>query len=741
MKLLRYIILCFLFIYPYLCKGDVYFPDGKTPTEPLKSKYGDSLKAVVLASNPFFLSRPDETSEKLRFPPYYLEVLSVFTKSNNSKFYLVQKSTGEWGWMKNSEILTSRICMRSLNEKNPAYLKVFIKNNWLDNIDSIPYLDGPGSNYFVKGNINIFKVFYAFKRSNNYVFIGRQPQWRVERSDITLKGWIKEKNCILWDNQVAVYFDKTTLLNRKPVLIFKEKKDLVEYLQTGNENNVVGREDPKITWELPPEMTRFPVIMDDDEYVKIAWIGEVEKNRDEISLSENKSFEYKSLEYKSLVHITKKIDLLFLIDATKSMEKYFKPVSDGIINFINTLDKKQQKRFRFGFGVYRDLEDKDRAFQLISKFGDHNVTTKIEQESYNTSSTDKDYPEDVFEGIYKGVEQINWGEGHTKAVVTIGDHGNHIPAKTETDEKKVAKLLKKKHVAFYAINVPFHYSDPSFRPRSEIFNIQFQKQMQTILSKNDFNGKIKNISSTNQNELMETSNIISEFLEDIFVFSTNISNSLREFSGKDITINNLKDRYGVRVTKYLIDLMRVYNLKSEEFKTFNQICAEGWVSKKTNIGINQLSAYCLIDKMSIDVLVGLLARIDNAIWESPKNISYLIKEACENATGDPILEHEELSEYLQRIFFIPYKEISKVFKHKLKDFQGKMEEADFRKKFMKHLNKKYRQLHFIQENKIGDLEWDEKELTWIETATEEKNWWFQASSGVRYCWLPFEYLP
>ena len=739
-KVFIYFSLIFLILVLKVLAEEVYFPDNTKPQTPLINQLGIEMQPVVIVSSPSFISRPHKFRGKpLPKPPDYLEIVTAFGNTSDKDFYLVKRSNGDWGWMKESEILVSPICLRARNKKNPAYMKVVVKNNWRLNkgiIEEIPFRSGPGDQYPIKGKITIFQIRYAFKSSKDprYIFVGDKHQWRSEAPGACLKGWIKRDHCILWESQIGVYFDKKNL-KREPILIFHEQKHLLDYLNTGNRKKVIAYEDPAVLQDLTPDTTRFPILDNTKKMLRIAFVGDA---RDlETGESVTREFIDKNRgNINRVKYMTKKVELIFLMDATKSMGPYFEPVATGINNFLDSLSGSQRKRFRFGFAVYRDHDDGDKAFQMICNLGDRDLQSKIIATSKKTFSKDTDYPEAVFEGIYKAVDQTEWTPDVTRAIVVIGDHGNHKPPKTKIGIKDVYGLLKDKRVALYALNV---------RLRSNTMKHcrQFQNQMNEILDNINQNGITGLIKSNSHNELDQTTQTTTKFLHDSFVFSSKVSEGFQDMSEKGATKEDITRKYGIRVLNYMLDIMKKYNWTEQNIHIakFNQFCAEGWVLKKSKTNFDQFKSYALISRFKFDMLLGLLARIQNSIINTHQDMGNMIKNACEVATGDRMLTNETLSNYIQRIFYIPYREVSQILQLTPEQLQDKMQNNRFKVNFLKNLGEKYERLHFVQENKTGNLVWDPGNWKFKSKNTESHEWWFITSSGEKYCWLPFEYLP
>jgi len=754
MKILKRENIALLFIsiamLPWTCDtfaGNVNFLGAK-PQRPLTNPETQSAwKAVVIIEKANFSAEPG-SSEKISDPPEYKEVVTLYKHTDDKRYYLVKRDSGIFGWMKETDILIDMYCLKSPDSDNPAYLKVVVKNNWRLKkglIEEIPFRSGPGEHYPIIGKVNIFKIRYAFKGDVNrkYLFVGSRHMWQGDDAATCLKGWINIKYCITWDSQVAVFYKKSNIHERTPVLTFKTQKDLRSYMESGNDKRIpptaISVEDTSVRRELDADTTRFPVTDNHDNYLEISFVG------DSIDKETGKTYTRRHIDQmrgtaNRAIHDIKNIDLMFVLDATKSMGKYFKPVAEGINNFIDDLSDKDKKRFKIGFAVYRDHKDGDNSFELVCDIGNYDnsnhLKSKLTEYASRTYSKDYDYPEAVFEGIYRAVQKVSWRNDSSRALVVIGDHGNHMPPKTSIDLDRVLSVVKKNRIIFYALNV-------NLRNKTKRFSNQFQTQMNRIIDLNKQMGKIQIISSGNTDEIESTMWSTSKFLEDIFNISTDTSSGFREISQEGKSIENVRAKYGVIVTNYMLQLMaeKGVSIKDIRMSKFNQFCVKGWVSKSAINGSIQFDSFFLINRQKFDVLVGTLAKLLSTVNTHGKLVQGVIKKACKSTTGDEMRKNEKISEYIQRIFWIPYRELSPSLQYSPDVLQNKLGNDSFKKTFLQNLSKKYEYLHLIQENKIGKLKWKKSYSRFEAIKPLPKEWWFVTSSGVRFCWVPFEYLP
>ena len=585
------LVLIVLLILPFnSIAQQVKFLGKDKPVKPLINIRGGIMNVAVIVPNPIFKSEPSKRSDDLPEPPEFLDTLIAYEQTNDKRFYLVKKKhKDQWGWMSCDEILDSPVCLRSENPKNPAFLKALIKNNWRVNKElgkDVSFFEGPGEQYEKNGKVSIFKIRYAFKRikgENNkeYVFIGDKPTWDFDSPSESLKGWIRRDYCILWDNQVAVYFNKETLKkdNRNTVQLFHNQKSLINYLINGIEENILDKEE-KIFPEIGPDTTRFPVIEYRDNMMQIAWMSDA-MNIKSKSIVKKHVIDEKRGDKGRFINKIEKIDILFLLDSTKSMKNYFKPVADGISLYINGLEPVEKSRVRFAFAIYRDHDDSPHDFELLHDFNDPNLIEKIKNASNNTYSKNKQYYEAVFNGISKGINAVfpdydnNISKikgGLTRAVVIIGDHGNRIK-NSSSKKEDLANLLKNRGIAFYAINV-------GVRQESIYYNKLFQKQMQSILDLLGQNGETKIIKPTVDDEFIETRNQIIIYLRQTLDLSDRVSKITKKiFEGKQLV--DIREEVGLRITNYTLDIMRKAGWTDDDFQLadFSQLCLEGWVSR------------------------------------------------------------------------------------------------------------------------------------------------------------------
>ena len=160
-------------------------------------------------------------------------------------------------------------------------------------------------------------------------------------------------------------------------------------------------------------------------------IEQIKKNLNEkISKDDNKDF-----------------DLLFLVDATGSMQTYITSAKEETKNISKELrNLYPEKYFKYGYIFYRDPIDSPSDFHEVINLTD-DVNSLPEKIGKIKSIGGGDLPED-WAGAYKIVnERISWRQGE-KVIIHIADAGAHgklftLNDKYPNEEGKLIQELEK----------------------------------------------------------------------------------------------------------------------------------------------------------------------------------------------------------------------------------------------------------------------------------------------------------
>lgn len=325
---------------------------------------------------------------------------------------------------------------------------------------------------------NIY-LYYPSERNPTYVLLGKKPFFypfeenAIGSVENTILGWVPAERVFTWDTREAFQPSKD---RKNPIYYFSNKEDMQSYYQKhSNDNNfptcdnvptckntqdkellVISPDiDNKIDrspW--PPEAFRYAILEQGTDPGQPFLIGVPGATPDISRITQH-------IEKQSKVSEVR--DVVFLIDATKSMEPYLVLAGKIAKKIMDKFRLKKEKlkeigELRFGAAIYRDyadelpyqyevVEDLTTQVRLMKKRLE-NISVRRNFERPNDPAY---YPEAVFQGIVHSVRGMNWKQGSRKLVIHIGDAGNHSRGQDRFKEKDIARLLVDNDISYSAI--------------------------------------------------------------------------------------------------------------------------------------------------------------------------------------------------------------------------------------------------------------------------------------------------
>lgn len=174
------------------------------------------------------------------------------------------------------------------------------------------------------------------------------------------------------------------------------------------------------------------------------------------------------------------LDMIIAFDTTGSMESYIDAVKKHVKELIPKLFK-QNPNLRIGivaFGDYYDMPSKDKfgeAYQVCPLTDDENELIRFITDAQDTDGGDSD---EFYELVIKKiVEETNWREDSTKAVLLIADARPHpvgysyhdIVVNNQIDWEEEAKKAAEKGIKFDTLTI-WDYTSNWYKRLSKITN-------------------------------------------------------------------------------------------------------------------------------------------------------------------------------------------------------------------------------------------------------------------------------
>ena len=177
------------------------------------------------------------------------------------------------------------------------------------------------------------------------------------------------------------------------------------------------------------------------------------------------------------IRLLEAVDILFLIDATKSMREYFAIVANAV---RAVSDERASTTTRFGAILYGDyLKRGARGLDAPMQYRTAvELTEIISGDEFDGLPTERlfiedasrDKPEAAFAALYQAIRTAEWREGSVRFVIHVADHGDR-----RTADAALADLMREERVFYVPVAVRGEYI-----PR---FNNAFVTQTRDLLSR------------------------------------------------------------------------------------------------------------------------------------------------------------------------------------------------------------------------------------------------------------------
>ena len=761
------------------CQTVDFGEGGKPETAELK---GHGL--VVVARAPF-LSSPIEGAAQLPDAPGFLTPVEYYRLNANNYWLVNVDGTDRWGWMPAGDVLgwmqvNGRTqgfdCLR-VSKTNPVFQKVTLRNDWKAGDgaaagrklpETVDFLDAPDPSGQTIRPTRISEIFYVFARreveGKAYVLLGADPSWTRERPEASIKGWVGEDQCTRWDSRLAVYFNQTNRANREHVIIFRNEADAQQYAKEGKLAGPTLAQEPNGPRKLTPADNRFPIIAQDGALLKVAF-----------NASGNQAARLEK--DKEVIRDIRNIQILFVIDATTSMQPYFDAVQRAIRESKSAMSAGVQAQYHFAAAIYRDYADEGQAATVIADFDDEKSLNKLGSVIAQSNPHDHDYPEAVYAGIINAVRSVSWNPRFLKAVVVIGDHGNH-PTEAEasrwelkdaledrdgstaqavadvldpTDPEK-AKASKTGPILFNAINV-------NVRQNWIHYNDLFVDQMNQILDATAHGGPVDEqhrhgmglvgrLGIDDASDAARAKDQVKKAIAAAFADTNRAAQGLTQAidtgsCGMPTAPAGEDPFFGPQACAFLMDSVKKVGWAAPE-KGFTLISEEGWLLSEKG-GQQLVEPWVWMSRSEVFSFSGFLSGLLTAAG-GPERAADVIAQTVSAATGDVLEKEESLAAYVQRAFQLPFRDDT-ILRYTPEQLQKKLlNDRSFQEEFRKEIGRSLERLSLANAEQNADipLTWEPNLSRWVKPPVgkipTEPRW--AASLGLeQYGWFPLSYLP
>ena len=359
-------------------------------------------------------------------------------KENQSMVWPQISSTAvDFGWISKGKMLLWEHCLRnvsSLIDKKAMILSTFEgATNFQSDAQAVSFSKDPELKISSNKKSRLFEILFVYKQTDNAVLLGENMEMQGNEIDVmsNMRGWVPIESVTFWDHRITLEpnwepaaaqerIDK----NVKPA-IFIDEKAAMDYQFGAKVDSTL------IVWEKDPgakrnigQWIRFPIVETKSSGIlKTGVMGKIRTLKNTMT-AERMAEIKKSIE--TLEKKNRKINVVFVVDGTQSMGKFYRSIARGIETSVDHLKLEySQNRFSFGAVIYRDFaegENKIEFKQLTENYNDIINFFNVARTDYNK---DTDLPEALFYGLKTALTKVGIKKGESNFIVLIGDCGNH----------------------------------------------------------------------------------------------------------------------------------------------------------------------------------------------------------------------------------------------------------------------------------------------------------------------------
>jgi len=398
------------------------------------------------------------------------------------------------GWIRKRDLLTSDSALK----EQGVYVKAFPVTRFDDKEDKVegakcfpePSSEGTpiGQEFTQFGIYYVFDEFTEVATQKTYYLIGRDPSiFDPRKPGGTIMGWVHDRRMHKWHTREAAEYDKSTLAERKPTVIYETEGDIKKVIMGGLTRGIepLFRENPD-NKEMRHADRRYPIIAKREAAGKEYWNVAFVAGADGIGTRRASVNKFCFLTNRPAV------DVLFVIDGTGSMDEFKDPViaavrsiQESMIDFWQQHFKAEQApALRFSVAMYKDYSEAD--YYRRTPVEERNIGEIAELLNAQSFAGGKSKPA-VFHGLSSAVKDASTelDPASLRAVFLIGRMGN-LGVSTGGDKNghtidSVVRILKSNNMDFHAIHVGTEYiGDPKVPLEIQNALKRFKTETETI---------------------------------------------------------------------------------------------------------------------------------------------------------------------------------------------------------------------------------------------------------------------
>lgn len=397
----------------------------------------------------------------------------VFDMIKDVKYPHIAKEAEAIGWVDLSHCVLSRFCLKGQGlisgEEGKTFAlprKALLTRSFGANTkETVRFKSQPSTSSLTRKSMAFrFEPFYIIKSEGDWLLFATTDQISQNsiRSTSEILGWLNKSEVTEWTTRTTIEPNWTLAAQRKfqeGIVAFEKSsagKAAAENFKKERASLNNHKDQTLASFDadgnrLPGETMRPISLENEDGVVHSMLTLSTKAGRD---MSE---------QIKLLRESMNNLNIIFVIDGTKSMSPYYEACVEAIDEASRGIRaSKSESNIKFGAVIYRDLVDPEPLALYPLARGVNTIKTFLRNVECSSSPGD-DIPESVFYGLYDGVKQVSGSlqPGHSNVIIHIGDAGNpdltttkKVPANGKNaTQQDIARLIDEDSFSYIAFQV------------------------------------------------------------------------------------------------------------------------------------------------------------------------------------------------------------------------------------------------------------------------------------------------
>ena len=279
----------------------------------------------------------------------------------------------------------------------------------------------------------LFEPYYIMKEENGWLLLSKTDKMSSDpiSAEGQMVGWIQASKVVEWGTRTTLEPNWTSAANR----IYASGIPAFDF-NTNGQNDAAAyqaNQDNTATPVAKFNCTGNRLLGETMRPISLANSNGVVETLLTLNPGSNMN-ETLNSEIAKIKERQNNINIVFVIDGTKSMDPYYEPCVKAIEEASRSIRARQSSaNIKYAAVIYRDLGHREDALAILPLNRSIDAVKNFLRGVECTSIGDRDIPESMFYGLFDGVKQLDVPNNESNLLIHVGDAGNPI----ENDPNKL----------------------------------------------------------------------------------------------------------------------------------------------------------------------------------------------------------------------------------------------------------------------------------------------------------------